>query len=78
MSFPVTFVLAVIGLIVSAKTRLNAVIFGQPVSIPWIGLIFALLILALVVLALCVIRALVIEFRKEPEPIIRTVRWERI
>lgn len=68
MSAPVSFVLAVIGLIVSAKTRLNAVIFGQPVSIPWLGVLFAVLILALAVVVLCLIRALVLEFRKEPEP----------
>jgi hypothetical protein len=78
MSFPVSFVLAVIGLIVSAKTRLSMVLFGQPVSVPYLGIVFAVLILALVVLALYLIRVLREEFRKQPEPVIRTVRWERV
>ena len=78
MSFPVTFVLAVIGLVVSAKTRLNMVLLGHPVSIPYLGILFAVMVLALVVFALYLIRVLAREFRKEPEPIIKTVRWERI
>ena len=68
MSFPSAFLLMVAGLIVSARTRLNAVIFGQPVSIPWIGLIFAALVLALVVMILCLIRALLREGRSSPYP----------
>jgi hypothetical protein len=78
MSFPLAFVLMLAGLIVSARVRLSAVLFGQPVSIPYLGIIFAVLMLALVVFALYLIRVLAQEFRKEPEPIIKTVRWERI
>ena len=79
MSFPAAFALIVAGLIVSARTRLNAVIFGQPVSIPWIGLIFAALILALVVLALCVARSIlrdrpVPQYRSEPVHVITSLR----
>jgi hypothetical protein len=77
MSFPVSFVLAVLGLIVSAKTRLNLVLFGQPVSIPYLGLLFALLVLVLLAVILHLIRVLREEFRR-PVPVITTVRMERI
>lgn len=78
MTAPVSVVLAVIGLIVSARTHLNMVLFGQPVSISVLGLLFAALMLALLALILHLIRVLAREFRKQPEPIIKTVRWERI
>jgi hypothetical protein len=75
MTAPLSILLAVIGLIVSAKTRLNLVLFGQPVSIPWLGLIFAVLILVLVAVILHLIRVLREEFRRQP--VIKTVKWER-
>lgn len=58
MSFPTAFLLVLAGLIVSAHARLNAILFGQPVSIPWLGLIFAVLILALIALTLHLIRSI--------------------
>jgi Na+-transporting methylmalonyl-CoA/oxaloacetate decarboxylase gamma subunit len=78
MTAPVSVVLAVIGLIVSARTHLNAVLFGQHFSISVLGLLFTLLLLAMLALILHLIRVLATEFRKQPEPVIKTVRWERI
>jgi len=54
---PVPAALIVLGLIVSAKTRLNAVILGQPVSIPALWLLAAALVLALLALVLWLIRS---------------------
>jgi hypothetical protein len=69
MSFPVSFLLAVIGLIVSAKTRLTMVLLGQPVSIPYLGILFAVIILILVVLILHLIRVMTREgFKSSPYP----------
>jgi hypothetical protein len=53
MSAPV-FVLALIALATSAMTRLNAVVLGQPVSVPvlWLVAVAVVLILAAVVLYL--------------------------
>lgn len=68
MTAPVSIVLAVIGLIVSANTKLHAVIAGQPVTIPVLWLVFATAVLALLALILHLIRVLATEFRKEPEP----------
>jgi hypothetical protein len=46
-------ILAVLfGLIVSATTRLNATVLGQPVSVPALWLIAAAVVLALAVLVL--------------------------
>lgn len=77
MSFPTAFMLMLAGLIVSARTRLNAVIFGQPVSVPWLGVLFAVLILVLLAVILHLIKVLREEFRRAPLPVIETVRWER-
>lgn len=68
MSAPVSIVLAVIGLIVSANTKLHAVIAGQPVTIPVLWLIFATAVLALLALILHLIRVLREEFRPQPAP----------
>ncbi len=70
MSFPLSFVLSVLGLIVSAKTRYHGV--------PVLWLVFAALILALLALVLHLIRVTAREFRREPQPVITTVRWERV
>lgn len=63
MPIPVP-VLIVVSLIISARLRLNAVVFGQPVSIPVIGVIVAALILVLAVAVLLLVRSLVREFRR--------------
>jgi hypothetical protein len=51
---PVPFVLALLGLIVSAQTKLHAVILGQQVSVPvlWLAAAAVVLLLAAVVLVL--------------------------
>jgi hypothetical protein len=67
---PVSVVLAVLGLIVSAKTRFH--------GIPVLWLLAAALVLALLALVLHLIRVLREEFGRQPEPVIKTVRWERI
>lgn len=69
MSFPTAFLLIVAGLIVSAHARLNAVLLGQPVSIPWLAVAAAVVILVLIVGALLLIRAITREgFRSSPYP----------
>jgi hypothetical protein len=52
-------VLAVIALVVSARTRLDAVILGRPVSVPVFGIVAVVLVLALVALILHITRTLV-------------------
>ena len=52
-------VLAIVGLIVSARTRLDAVILGRPLSVPWLGIVAAVVILGLVALILHIVRVLV-------------------
>lgn len=58
MTAPVQLLLVVIGLVVSARTRLTAVIFGQPVVIPVLWLAAAVLVLALAALVLVLARLL--------------------
>jgi hypothetical protein len=53
---PLLFVFAFAGLAVSAQARLNAVILGQPVSVPVLGVIALGLVLLLAVLLLLLIR----------------------
>ena len=45
------------GLIVSARTRLNAVVLGQPVSVPVLWLVAAAVVLLLAALVLLLIRS---------------------
>jgi len=47
------------GLILSARTRVNAIVLGQPVSVPVLGLVFAALVLLLAALVLVLLRLLV-------------------
>lgn len=54
---PLAVILAV--LIVSARTRLNAVILGQPVSVPWLGVVAVALVLVIAALVLYLIRGIV-------------------
>ena len=56
MGVPVPVALVFIGLLVSARTRLNAVILGQPVSIPVLWLVAAAVLLALTGCVLLLIR----------------------
>lgn len=58
MTAPVSILLAFAGLFVSARVRLAAVIFGQPVSVPLLGLVAVVLVLVLAVLVLWLLRLL--------------------
>ena len=51
--------LAMLGLIVSAKVRLNAVVLGQPVSVPALWLVFAAVVLLLAAAVLVLLRLLI-------------------
>jgi hypothetical protein len=56
---PVPAVLIMLGLIVSARIRLNAVILGQAVSVPVLGLIAAAVVLLLAAIVLYLFRTAV-------------------
>ena len=58
MTAPVSLLLAFLGLIVSARIRLSAVIFGQPVSVPVLGLVAVVVVLALAVMLLWLLRTI--------------------
>ena len=58
MTAPAWAVLGVLGLVVSARVRLSAVIFGQPVSVPVLWLVFAVVVLGLVAIVLVLARLL--------------------
>ena len=58
MTAPVSLLLALLGLVVSARIRLSAVIFGQPVSVPVLGLVAVVVVLVLAVMILWLLRAL--------------------
>jgi uncharacterized membrane protein len=63
MTLPVP-VLIVLGLIIAAHARLNAVVLGMHFSVPVLGLIFAVLILILVIAVLLLARSLAREIRR--------------
>lgn len=48
-------------LIVSARTRVNAIVFGQPVSMPVLWLVAAALVLLLAALVLVLLRLLLAD-----------------
>jgi hypothetical protein len=58
MTAPLSLILAFSGLFISARIRLNAVILGQPVSIPWLGVIAAVILFLLAALVLVLLRLL--------------------
>jgi hypothetical protein len=55
---PVALALGVVALLVSAVTRLNAVVLGRPVSVPYIGIIAVIIALALAVMVLYLVRVI--------------------
>jgi len=61
MTVPLSFVSIVLGLVVSASTRLNAVILGQPVSIPVLGIIAVAVALVALAAVLFLLRLLVCD-----------------
>ena len=73
MSAPVQLALALLGLVVSARTRLDAVILGRPVSVPWLGIVAVVLVLALAALVLHLARLLARDGpRLRPVVVVRT------
>lgn len=51
-------VLAFVGLIVSAQTKLHAVLLGQPISVPVLWLIAAAIVLLLAAFVLYLLRSI--------------------
>jgi hypothetical protein len=49
-------VLVVLAVVVAARTRLDAVVMGRPVSVPVIGILFTIVVLALAVAVLFLAR----------------------
>lgn len=58
MTGPISLLLALLALLVSARVRLSGVIFGQPVSVPVLGLITAVVVLGLVAIILWLVRSI--------------------
>jgi hypothetical protein len=61
MTAPVSLVLVLLGLVASARIRLSGVIFGQPVSVPLLWLVFATVVLLLLAVVLVLLRLLIRE-----------------
>jgi hypothetical protein len=55
--------LALLALIVSARTRLTATVLGQPVSVPLLWLIAATIVLALAALVLVLLYLIIRDLR---------------
>jgi hypothetical protein len=47
MTAPLSVLFVLVGLVVSARIRLSGVVLGEPVSVPLLGVIGAVLVLAL-------------------------------
>jgi hypothetical protein len=58
MTAPVSLIFIVLGLVESARIRLTGVIFGQPVSVPVLWLVFAAVVLILAAIVLVLLRLL--------------------
>ena len=54
---PLLLVLAFAGLLASAQARVNAVVLGQPVSVPVLGIVALAVVLALAVAMLWLLRS---------------------
>jgi hypothetical protein len=59
MTAPLSLVFILLGLVVSARIRLNAVVLGQPVSVPLLGVVIVVLVLLLAALVLVLLRLLI-------------------
>jgi hypothetical protein len=58
MTAQVSLVLVLLGLVASARIRFNGVVFGQPVSVPLLWLVFAAVVLILAAIVLVLLRLL--------------------
>jgi len=61
MTAPVSLLLTLLGLAASARIRLSGVILGQPVSVPVLGLVAAVVVLALTATVLWLLRLLLLD-----------------
>lgn len=59
MTAPVQLVIAVLALIAAARTRLAGVVLGQPVNVPVLLVVSAVLVLVLAALVLWIVRLIV-------------------
>lgn len=66
MSLIVRAVALLVALIVSAHARLHAVLLGQPINIPWLGVAAVLMVLVLVALVLWLAHLIVQERPQKP------------
>ena len=66
MTVLISAVLGFVGLVVSANTKLHAMLAGQPVTIPVLWLVFATVVLLAGIVFLVVLRLLIREFRPVP------------
>ena len=71
MTAPAAALLAFLAMLgISAHTRINAVLLGQPVSIPVLGLIFIVALLLAAAAVLVVLRLLIRDgLRLRPRPV---------
>ncbi len=72
MSAPVQLALALLGLIVSARTRLTMTMHGAAVSVPVLWLVAAALVLAIAAVVLWLLRAAARDggfWRLRPKPV---------
>lgn len=58
MTAPFSLLLAFAGLFISARVRISAVLFGQPVSVPVLGIVTVVVVLALLVLLAWLVRSI--------------------
>ena len=71
MSVPVQLVIALLGLIAAARTRLTGVVLGQPVNVPVLLLVAAVLVLLLAAVMLLIARALMEDWRLQRRMVTR-------
>ena len=69
---PVALVLGVVLLVVSALTKLRAVVAGQQVTIPALWLVLAAIVLALAIMLLWLIRQMVRDGLRLRPVVVRT------
>lgn len=69
MTIPVQLVIAVLGLIAAARARLSGVVLGQPVNVPVLLIVAAVVVLVLAAVVLWIARILVRDgLRLRPVP----------
>jgi len=69
---PLSLLFALVALVVCARIRLSGVILGQPVSVPALLLVAAVLVLVLAVLVLVLLRLLLCDGLRLRPVVVRT------